>query len=240
MYMMSIKMRLSQIVIVGTLVLFASPTWVDAAGVPNSDDILQSLGAGQTPSHQPAQGTESASKKGVMVFPSGSAPSSEDILQGLGVRSAPPKHRGIQMMGSKPPKIETPHKVYPGTEESSAQAKGTSAPAKSMSVAYIAVFPPNSDALTADLKKYADNVAEAMEKKKGLKLHISGHTDTSGGDGINVPLSLRRAIAFQKYLVEEHGISASRLSVSGEGADKLVNASNPYAPENRRVQIDKQ
>ena len=41
----------------------------------------------------------------------------------------------------------------------------------------------------------------------------------------------------QRYLVREHGIDATRLKISGQGKREPINAANPLAAENRRVQF---
>jgi len=50
-------------------------------------------------------------------------------------------------------------------------------------------------------------------------------------------MSERRAEAVKKYLVEKLHVSAENLSTVGYGKKHLLNTANPFAPENRRVQI---
>jgi OmpA-OmpF porin, OOP family len=66
---------------------------------------------------------------------------------------------------------------------------------------------------------------------------IEGHTDARGPDDYNLALSKQRALTVQRYLVREHGIEASRLKVSGQGKRAPINAADPLAAENRRVQF---
>ena len=66
---------------------------------------------------------------------------------------------------------------------------------------------------------------------------IEGHTDAHGSDYSNRYLSERRAIAVKKYLVHNFDISPSRLIAIGYGEDRPYNYSDPYAGENRRVEI---
>ena len=47
----------------------------------------------------------------------------------------------------------------------------------------------------------------------------------------------RRAEAVKRYLVENFNIPAENLSTAGFGKRVPKNKADPYAPENRRVQI---
>ena len=243
------KLNVKCQIFVGALFMLALPSVAAAdRDIPSSNDILQSLGydePSQPTNHAPSSAGKIEYRKEVMVFEE--VPSSNEILQGLGVSTA---SRGIEMTNGIP-KIATSHKVFSGgkisasshktgqAEGKSSTSRASSRKQKGRSVAYLAVFAKGSDVLSVNIKKYADNVANAMGEKSGLKLHISGHTDMSGGDHVNLPLSWRRAKSFQDYLIKTHNIKPARLSISGEGSSELTNTSNPYAPENRRVQIDR-
>lgn len=65
---------------------------------------------------------------------------------------------------------------------------------------------------------------------------VAGHTDASGSDAINVPLSCARAKAVRDYL-QQQGVSADRLHVEGFGAMRPLNTANPLAADNRRVEV---
>ena len=66
---------------------------------------------------------------------------------------------------------------------------------------------------------------------------ISGHTDAKGGDDYNQKLSERRAEAVKTYLVEKMKISPDNLTTAGYGKRNLKNKAEPFAAENRRVEI---
>jgi outer membrane protein OmpA-like peptidoglycan-associated protein len=66
---------------------------------------------------------------------------------------------------------------------------------------------------------------------------LSGHTDARGSDDYNQKLSERRAEAVRNYLTEKFGIQTQNLTTAGYGRKSLRNTSDPYAAENRRVQI---
>ena len=72
---------------------------------------------------------------------------------------------------------------------------------------------------------------------KGSVVVLGGHTDAKGSAVYNQKLSERRAAAVKKYLVERLKIPADGITTVGYGATHLKNAGDPFASENRRVQI---
>ncbi|MCC6543014.1 MAG: OmpA family protein [Nitrospirae bacterium] len=89
--------------------------------------------------------------------------------------------------------------------------------------------------------KYHDeikNLADVMSKYKTTTVEIGGHTDNVGREATNIELSQRRADAVKNYLVEEFGISASRISAKGYGSSKPVadNSTATGRQQNRRVE----
>jgi outer membrane protein OmpA-like peptidoglycan-associated protein len=72
---------------------------------------------------------------------------------------------------------------------------------------------------------------------KGGSFFVNGYTDAKGLDPYNQDLSERRADAVKRFLSEKFGIEATKLITVGYGKTRLKNSSDPYAPENRRVQI---
>lgn len=91
-----------------------------------------------------------------------------------------------------------------------------------------------SSASRADLKTFADN----LKQNGDTVLEIIGHTDSTGNDKINDPLSLNRAKSVQNFL-ESQGVSSHRMSYDGRGSKEPV-ASNSTADgkrKNRRVEV---
>jgi len=87
--------------------------------------------------------------------------------------------------------------------------------------------------------KSLNDVAAILKEDAALKLDIEGHTDNTGSDKINVPLSHNRAKAVFDYLTTKGGIDASRLTSEGFGSAKPV-ADNKTAKGrglNRRVEM---
>lgn len=66
---------------------------------------------------------------------------------------------------------------------------------------------------------------------------LSGHTDAKGGQGYNLQLSERRAQSVKAFLVQNFSIPSDNLVATGYGKDQLKNPANPFAAENRRVQV---
>jgi outer membrane protein OmpA-like peptidoglycan-associated protein len=65
---------------------------------------------------------------------------------------------------------------------------------------------------------------------------VEGHTDAQGSASYNFDLSARRAQSVVIYL-RANGIDAARLESVGKGFTELLNETDPFAPENRRVRI---
>lgn len=99
-------------------------------------------------------------------------------------------------------------------------------------------FITGSMKLQAKSYKSLDEVVAILKEDAALKLDIEGHTDNTGTDKANVPLSQNRAKAVYDYIVGK-GIDASRLTSEGYGSSKPV-ADNKTAAgraQNRRVEL---
>jgi outer membrane protein OmpA-like peptidoglycan-associated protein len=79
--------------------------------------------------------------------------------------------------------------------------------------------------------------ALADSKLRGATISINGHTDGKGSDAFNKRLSERRAASIKTYLVDNFELSASNLRTVGYGKSRLKNAGDPFAAENRRVEV---
>ena len=66
---------------------------------------------------------------------------------------------------------------------------------------------------------------------------IIGHTDAKGSDAYNLELSQRRAASVVEHLAFFHEVPRDRLIAIGMGETKPINAGDPEAGENRRVEI---
>jgi outer membrane protein OmpA-like peptidoglycan-associated protein len=79
--------------------------------------------------------------------------------------------------------------------------------------------------------------ALSSEDLKGATFIVAGYTDAKGGDTYNQGLSERRADAVKQFLAEKYGIDAANLVTVGYGKSHLKNANDPFAADNRRVQV---
>jgi outer membrane protein OmpA-like peptidoglycan-associated protein len=72
---------------------------------------------------------------------------------------------------------------------------------------------------------------------KGAALLVAGYTDASGGDAYNQRLSERRAGAVKRFLVTRFKVPDDTVVTVGHGKAQPKNTADPYAGENRRVQV---
>ncbi len=82
-------------------------------------------------------------------------------------------------------------------------------------------------------------IAEMLKANTSLKLYVVGHTDMTGGFDHNIGLSLKRAEAVVKVLVNEYGIAAGRLTAKGAGPLCPVGSNKGESGRklNRRVEL---
>jgi OmpA-OmpF porin, OOP family len=98
-------------------------------------------------------------------------------------------------------------------------------------------FGTGSAVLSAGAEVQLRAFAEALRRPQlaNARVRIEGHTDSSGGRAVNMPLSQKRAQAAADFLVGQ-GIAAGRLEVRGYGYDRPLPGRSPSAGENRRVE----
>jgi len=83
-----------------------------------------------------------------------------------------------------------------------------------------------------------DRFAEGLRNNPNTDVRIIGHTDNTGSDAVNNPLSLERAASTRNYLTGR-GIDGRRISIEGMGERQPI-ATNETADgrsRNRRVEI---
>lgn len=100
------------------------------------------------------------------------------------------------------------------------------------------IFEPNSTIVPEKSFEQLELIVAAMKSNKTMKLEISGHTDRSGLDSLNVRLSKERAESVYNYLVIK-GADKKRLSHKGYGSAIPI-ATNKYKwgrDKNRRVEL---
>lgn len=133
--------------------------------------------------------------------------------------------------------------LRPGASSQATAMPEASAPAPAPAAAPAAIsmqiqFAFGSDQIADSSRRSVDNLAAALASSelKGRMFTVAGHTDGVGTVDYNMRLSQRRAASVKAYLVS-HGVDASRLKTVGKGPTELLNAADPRAAENRRVEI---
>ncbi len=99
-------------------------------------------------------------------------------------------------------------------------------------------FATNQSTIDSRFLPVLDDVARVLNEYDRSVVDVIGHTDSSGGDAINQPLSERRASSVAAYLIQR-GVMRERLYVAGNSSRNPV-ASNDTAEGkalNRRVEI---
>lgn len=97
-------------------------------------------------------------------------------------------------------------------------------------------FDFNSDKITSEAEPALKSLGEAL-RNTSSDIMVAGHTDAKGKATYNQDLSQRRATAIRDYLVANYDIPTDRLTAVGYGREMLKNSDDPFAAENRRVQI---
>ena len=99
-------------------------------------------------------------------------------------------------------------------------------------------FATNSATLSTPAMDSLNKAAETLVQYPETTVTVAGHTDSTGNDAINQPLSDRRAQSVAAYLVQR-GVAGSRLSTVGYGSRQPVasNDTETGRAQNRRVEI---
>ncbi|WP_228768154.1 OmpA family protein [Limnohabitans sp. DM1] len=89
-----------------------------------------------------------------------------------------------------------------------------------------------------NLRPILDQFAQGLSQQVSMEVKIVGHTDNTGSDAINNPLSVNRAQSARDYLVSR-GVNASRMAIDGRGSREPIadNATEAGRARNRRIDI---
>ena len=101
------------------------------------------------------------------------------------------------------------------------------------------LFQTNKADLSAKAKNSLAQFAQVLNNNKDMDIAIIGHTDNTGTDAINQPLSVSRANSVNNYL-KSCGVSAAQIkSVEGQGSTNPVadNSTAEGRKQNRRVEV---
>ena len=83
-----------------------------------------------------------------------------------------------------------------------------------------------------------DRFAQTLNANAGTTVRIVGHTDSTGSDAVNEPLSVNRAANTRQYLAAR-GVDPARISIDGRGSREPIadNSTAAGRAKNRRVEI---
>ncbi len=100
-------------------------------------------------------------------------------------------------------------------------------------------FDFNSAELTPRAEPQLNSLGKALTSSElaGTVVMLGGHTDAKGTDDYNQKLSERRAETVKRFLIDNYKVSPDLLVTSGYGKAGLKNSADPFAAENRRVEI---
>lgn len=101
------------------------------------------------------------------------------------------------------------------------------------------LFATNKSDLNASSKSALAKFSTTLKENNLLAVDIYGHTDSTGNDGINIPLSNKRAQSVETYL-KSCGVASSQFkNVAGKGSSEPVadNSTAAGREQNRRVEV---
>ncbi len=99
-------------------------------------------------------------------------------------------------------------------------------------------FDTNQSTIKPNLRPILDQFAQGLSSQPNTEIRIVGHTDSTGSDAINNPLSVNRAASARDYLVAR-GVDGRRIQIDGRGSREPIADNNTDAgrAKNRRIEI---
>ena len=98
-------------------------------------------------------------------------------------------------------------------------------------------FAFDSAALLPDEASKLTTLCEVIKASKTPQFKIIGHTDSSGTDSYNKNLSKLRAEEVKRHLIDDCGVPDTKLVAVGVGEAYPLDANDPKADVNRRVEF---
>jgi outer membrane protein OmpA-like peptidoglycan-associated protein len=89
-----------------------------------------------------------------------------------------------------------------------------------------------------NLRPILDQFAQGLNNQPNTEIRIVGHTDSTGSDAVNNPLSFDRAASARDYLASR-GVDSRRIQIDGRGSREPIASNNSDAGRaaNRRIEI---
>ena len=99
-------------------------------------------------------------------------------------------------------------------------------------------FDTNKSNIKPNFYATLDKVAQVLTEDNKSGILVTGYTDSTGNDSINIPLSQARAQSVASYLASR-GVSTARINAQGHGSSNPIasNATAEGREQNRRVEI---
>ncbi|MDQ1208350.1 outer membrane protein OmpA-like peptidoglycan-associated protein [Acinetobacter baylyi] len=99
-------------------------------------------------------------------------------------------------------------------------------------------FDTNKSNIKPNFYSTLNKVAQTLSEDNKSAILVTGYTDNTGNDSINIPLSQARAQSVANYLSGQ-GVSSSRINAQGYGSSNPIasNATAQGREQNRRVEI---
>ena len=99
-------------------------------------------------------------------------------------------------------------------------------------------FDTNKSNIKPNFYGTLNKVAQTLAEDNKSAILVTGYTDNTGNDSINIPLSQARAQSVKNYIASQ-GVSSSRIDAQGLGSSNPIasNATAAGKEQNRRVEI---
>lgn len=101
------------------------------------------------------------------------------------------------------------------------------------------LFDVNKATIKSSSTAVLTDLGKALKENPGVKISVTGHTDSDGTETANQLLSEQRAESVKNYLALNFGIEKSRMTALGKGESEPVadNTTEPGKIINRRVEF---
>jgi outer membrane protein OmpA-like peptidoglycan-associated protein len=99
-------------------------------------------------------------------------------------------------------------------------------------------FDINRSDIKPNMRPILDQFAHGLSSQPNTEVRIIGHTDSTGSDAINNPLSVNRAASARDYVVSR-GVNSHQVQIDGRGEREPIadNNTEDGRAKNRRIEI---